>query len=85
VINKTKGALSSRVALSGFTPGANAAVYRYSAASLGAISRVANQSITASGFDASFPAESITLLVLPSAGGPPIGGSQQVFLPLVRR
>ncbi|MBC8076837.1 MAG: endoglucanase, partial [Chloroflexales bacterium] len=86
VINKTKGALSSRVALSGFTPGASAAVYRYSAASLGAISREANQSITASGFDASFPAESITVLVLPSAGSPPIGGgTQQAFLPFVQR
>ena len=80
VLNKTKGALSSRVALSGFTPGASAAVYRYSAASLGAISRVADQSIAASGFDASFPAESITLLVLPSGGS-----TQQLFLPFLRR
>jgi predicted esterase len=82
VINKTKGALSASLGLAGFQPaGGSAAVYRYSAANLQAIARAADQPLTASGLSASFPAESITLLVVPGTGA----AQNQVFLPLTRR
>ena len=66
-INKTGGDLSSTVSLANFTPGAAAKVWRYSAAQLGAI--VAQPDIAAggAGFSAVFPANSITLLVIPPA------------------
>lgn len=80
VINKTGGALTGDVALSGFAPAAAAQVYRYSAANLNAIVPQANQPVGAGGFSASFPANSITLVVIPPAT-PPL----RLFLPLVRR
>ncbi len=84
VINKTKGALSSSVGLGGFAPGASASVFRYSAANLSAIAREPSQPIAGGSFTASFPAESITLLVVPGTGG---GSSQQprIWVPLVQR
>jgi hypothetical protein len=86
VINKTKAELSSALALSGFTPGPSAAVYRYSAANLGAIVRQADQALGAGGLSAAFPAESITLLVIPAAAEPPPAGPDyRVFAPLLRR
>jgi predicted esterase len=85
VINKTKGALNARLNLAGFTPAGNAAVYRYSGANLNTITREGNVLVAADGLNAGFPAESITLIVVPKEGGtlPPMG--QQVFLPLTRR
>ena len=80
VINKTGGALTGDVALSGFTPAAAAQIYRYSAANLNAIVREVDQPVGAGGFSASFPANSITLVVIPPAT-PPL----RLFLPLVRR
>jgi hypothetical protein len=58
------------------TPAAAAQVYRYSAANLNAIVPQANQSVGAGGFSASFPANSITLVVIPPAT-PPL----RLFLP----
>ena len=69
IINKTAGALTSTVTLSGLTPAASAPVYRYSAANLNAIVREADQAMTATGFTATFPASSITLVAV-SAGSP---------------
>lgn len=80
VINKTAGALTGDVSLAGFTPAAAAEVYRYSDANLNAIVREADQPVGAGGFSASFPANSITLVViLPSV--PPT----KVYLPLIER
>ena len=67
VINKTGGALTSTLSLNGFTPSGNAQVYRYSAANLNAIQNLAAQSLTASGFSATYPANSITLFVIPGS------------------
>jgi hypothetical protein len=64
VINKTATSLTSDVGLSGFTPTSAAAVYRYSTASPSTIVREADQSVSAAGFSATFPANSITLFVL---------------------
>lgn len=68
IINKTGGTLTGDVSLTGYTPSSNTAqVFRYSAANLNAIDPQANQSVSASGFSASFPANSLTLVVIPGA------------------
>jgi hypothetical protein len=64
VINKTQKQLHSKVTLSGFTPSGDALVYRYSEADLSAIRRLADQPVGTSGFERSFEAESITLIVV---------------------
>jgi predicted esterase len=84
VINKTKTALSSQVNLGGFTTAANAIVYRYSAANLNAIVRQTDQAVSGGGFAASFPAESITLIVVPAATEQP-AQENKIFIPAVRR
>lgn len=71
VINKTGGDITSALSLSGFTPSGNAAVYRYSSASLGAIQHLADQPVAASGFQATYPANSITLYVIQQAPATP--------------
>jgi hypothetical protein len=65
VINKTSGILSGNISISGFTPSGNAQVYRYSAASLSAIVHLADQPVSTSGLIEAFPANSITLLIIP--------------------
>ncbi|HBZ54671.1 MAG TPA: hypothetical protein DEO88_04620, partial [Syntrophobacteraceae bacterium] len=64
VINKTASSLTSSISLTGFAPASTAAVFRYSGALLGAIERTADQAVTAEGFSATFPGNSITLLVI---------------------
>lgn len=70
IINKTGTDLDSSVSISGFgIPKANIAtamVYRYSATNLSAIERAPDQSVSGSGFSARFPANSITLVVIPN-------------------
>lgn len=80
VINKSGGALSGTIALSGFSPGAAAQLYRYSGANLGAIVRGADLGTTG-GLSASFPAGSITLLVVPPASAL----APSLWLPVVAR
>lgn len=65
IINKTNGVLTSTLSLSGFTPSGSAQVYRYSAVNLNTIQNLPNQAVSASGFSASYPANSITLIVIP--------------------
>jgi hypothetical protein len=69
-INKTAGTLTSNVALSNFKPQSPAAVYQYSVANPGAIVHAANLAVTASGFSAVLPGNSITLFVLTPAPPP---------------
>jgi uncharacterized repeat protein (TIGR02543 family) len=69
IINKTAGALTSSVALSNFTPAATAKVYLYSASNPSTIVRQADQAIAAAGFTSTFPANSITLIMIPSEYG----------------
>jgi hypothetical protein len=83
VINKTGNALTSALSLSGFSPATSAQVYRYSAASLGAIVTQPPQTVLANGFTATYPANSITLFVIPT--GTPLVLDKSVYLPLVRR
>lgn len=68
IVNKTGLALTSPVALAGFRPAATAQVYRYSAAHLAGIVRVADQALTDTGFTGVFPPSSITLIVADQAG-----------------
>lgn len=67
VINKSGNDLATAVGLAGFNPRASAAAYRYSQAYPAAIEHLADQPVTASGFSANLPANSITLFVLPAA------------------
>ena len=74
VINKSLTAtLTSSVSLAGYTPATSAQAYRYSAANLGAIVALPSQAVSASGFSATFPAQSVTLFVLsPAAPSVPL-------------
>lgn len=65
VINKTASDQTCAVTLAGFTPQSTASVYRYSPASLSTITHPADQALSASGFSTTFPANSITLYVIP--------------------
>ena len=98
VINKTGGALTSDVSLTGFTPSGMAKVYRYSAANLNVITKEADQAVSVSDFNATFPANSITLFVVAASGGTPAPTSTpmpspspnprvtpRAFLPVARR
>ncbi len=66
LINKTGSSLTSTVTLSNFTPSSVAQVYRYTG---GTTIQSLSQSVGPTGFSATFPANSITLLVLsPNSG-----------------
>ena len=69
VINKTGEALAAPLALANFAPGGTAQVYRYSAANLNAIVRLADQAVGAQSLELSAPANSMTLYVIPAGGG----------------
>jgi hypothetical protein len=79
IINKTAGALTSEVALADFLPQPVAQVYRYSAANLQAIVQEGEQAVMAGGFTATFPANSITLVVVGTAVIP----DYFIYLPLI--
>jgi hypothetical protein len=57
---------TSNLSLSGFSPSASAQVYRYGSANLNAIVRQSDQAVSSSGFTATFPAYSATLIVIPA-------------------
>ena len=67
VLNKTSAAISDSVSLAGFTPAATAQVWQYSQANLHAIVHQADLSIAANSVTATFPAYSMTLLVIPQS------------------
>ena len=67
VINKSGGPLSSTLSLNGFASGASALAYRYSGAQQDQIVTLPQQPVNSSGFQAVFPASSITLYVIPPA------------------
>jgi len=70
VINKTGGALTSTLSLANFQPGQAAQVWQYSGANLGAIAAQPNIATSGSSLTATFPANSITMLVIPPASLP---------------
>jgi Glycoside hydrolase family 44 len=67
VINKTAGDLASSVSLAGFSPNGTAEVWRYGPANLTAVVREADATLSGTSLSATFPANSITLLVVSSA------------------
>ncbi len=77
VINKTNAPITSPLTLTNFNPALNAQVYRYSAANLNAIVQQAPQPVSANGFTATYPANSITLFVIPT--GTPL---HMLYLPI---
>lgn len=81
VINKSREAQSSTISMQNFAPASSASVYRYSGANLQAIVSEGRQSV-GDNFSASFPAESITLLVFEPEGG--LNSGERVFLPVMR-
>ena len=62
VINKTDGPLTSRLDLTGIAPAGAARVYRWSG---GAIARLADRTVPASGFTTAYPARSATIYAIP--------------------
>ncbi|MEG4394508.1 MULTISPECIES: hypothetical protein [unclassified Microcoleus] len=67
IINKTSQNLTSKLSLKGFNPAAKAQVYSYSDANLQAIVRQTDLGVSAAGFQATYPANSITLVAIPKA------------------
>ena len=67
VINKTGGDLASIVSLANFDAASSAQVWQYGPANLSAIVRQADAPVANGGINAVFPANSITLLVVPPA------------------
>ena len=67
VINKTAGDLSSNIALNNFQPDSTVQLWQYSATNQSAIVRMPDQSTTANGVGANFPAYSATLLIVPES------------------
>jgi Glycoside hydrolase family 44 len=65
IINKTSKNLTGNLSLKGFNPGAKAQVYTYSEANLRAIVRQSDLSVSAAGFKATYPANSITVVAIP--------------------
>jgi hypothetical protein len=65
VVNKSGTAITAGTSLNGFLPAAQAARFGYGAANPAAIARQAPVAVTAAGWTTAYPANSITLLVLP--------------------
>ena len=64
IINKTGNAITSNLSLNNYYPTNTAKVYRYSAANLNAIVQQPNLAVTPVGFSTTYPANSITLVIL---------------------
>jgi hypothetical protein len=82
VINKTGDTLTANLTIANRLSPAAAEVYRYSPANLAAIPRLFDQPVSGNGFAASFPANSITLLVIPPGQS---ALNQHMYLPMIRR
>ncbi|CAN5607927.1 glycoside hydrolase family 44 protein [soil metagenome] len=72
VVNKVTSSASVRVNLSNFTPGSSASVWQISSATQTSISHPANVTVSGGQLNATVPAQSVTLYVIPqgSASGP---------------
>jgi uncharacterized protein (TIGR03437 family) len=67
VINKTGNALTSTLSLANFQAGSKAQAWQYSAANLGAIVALPNITLSGNNLTSTYPANSITMLVIPPA------------------
>ncbi|HEY2091188.1 MAG TPA: glycoside hydrolase family 44 protein [Thermoanaerobaculia bacterium] len=77
IVNKTMtSSVTGTVSIaSNFVPAASAQVYRYSDANLNAILSLAGQPVSGGGFSATFPANSITLVRIPTAAPTVVTGA----------
>ncbi len=66
VINKTGNDLTSALSLSGANAAANAQVFTYDSSNLNAIVRQPDQPVNSDGFTRTYPANSISLVVIPN-------------------
>ena len=66
VLNKTTSSAGAPVSVANFQAAGNAQVWQYSAANLAAIQHLSDLSLSGGSVTATFPARSITLLVLPA-------------------
>ncbi len=73
VVNKTGNDLSSNLSLANFTANPNALVYTYSGANLSGIVN-STLNVASSGFSYTYPANSITEMVIPQQGSTYVGG-----------
>lgn len=83
VINKTGGALSTTLNLTGFSAAAAARTFRYSSADLAHIVRQADLTVTSSGVAFTAPANSITLIELKP--GTPLVLTPRVRMPMMAK
>src|SRR5205085_301560 len=67
--NKTPDDLTSPLTLANFNPGTSAQVFRYSGTDLTRIVRQADVTIAGRAINTTYPGNSITMLVIPPAGG----------------
>jgi hypothetical protein len=68
VLNKTTGDIADTIGLANFSPAGTAQVWQYSQNNLNAIVRqTADLNVSAAGISTTFPAYSMTLLVIPQA------------------
>jgi hypothetical protein len=65
LVNKTKSSLSSSIQFAGVLLEGTARVFRYSSANLNAIVRESDQPVGLTGFSATFPAYSLTMMEIP--------------------
>lgn len=79
IINKGGATISAPVTISGITPASAAQVYRYSGSNLNAITHLSDQAISSSSFTTSYPANSMTLVIVPRAVGTPVELSSVSF------
>jgi hypothetical protein len=68
IVNKTSIALASTITFAGFAPAATARMYHYGAAAPNAIVHDPDVAVSAGAIGTTFPASSITLVVVPPAG-----------------
>ena len=73
VVNKSGSALTSNVGLANFVPAGSAQLWQWTGTATG-IQRAADVTVGSGGFSASFPARSMTMVVIPPAAGTPIAG-----------
>src|SRR4051794_2064559 len=67
VVNKSGTDLTSSVALANFTAGATAQVWRWTTVA-GGVQRAEDVTVSSTGFSATFPARSMSMVVIPPAG-----------------
>ncbi|MEZ4710948.1 MAG: glycoside hydrolase family 44 protein [Caldilineaceae bacterium] len=99
IINKSGAAQTATLSIANLAGAQTAQVYRYSAANLAAIAHLPDQSLSGNGFTASYPTDSITVLVVnpgagnvtptptltPTPSGTPVPVVQNFIIPSIAR